>query len=115
MKLLHTQRKLTVIAMTLTIPLFLLSCSEEAEEKEIHHVESILAKTANNPPEKLQREAQEGNIEAQYELAYMYENGLGVPKDESKGGCKKFCVNRHFAGNCNFQKWNKNDYTIIIT
>ena len=30
-------------------------------------------------------------------------------------GCKKFCVNRHFAGNCNFQKWNKNDYTIIIT
>ena len=31
------------------------------------------------------------------------------------GGCKKFCVNRHFAGNCNFQKWNKNDYTIIIT
>ena len=30
-------------------------------------------------------------------------------------GYKKFCVNRHFAGNCNFQKWNKNDYTIIIT
>ena len=28
-------------------------------------------------------------------------------------GCKKFCVNRHFAGNCNFQKWNKNDYKII--
>ena len=84
MKLLHTQRKLTVIAMTLTIPLFLLSCSEEAEEKEIHHVESIVAKAANNLPEKLQREAQEGNIDAQYELAYMYENGLGVPKDESK-------------------------------
>ena len=35
--------------------------------------------------------------------------------DRSTGGCKKFCVNRHFAGNCNFQKWNKNDYTIIIT
>ena len=33
----------------------------------------------------------------------------------SPRGCKKFCVNRHFAGNCNFQKWNKNDYTIIIT
>lgn len=84
MKLLHTQRKLTVIAMILTIPLFLLSCSEEAEEKEIHHVESIIAQTANNVPEKLQREAQEGNIEAQYQLAYMYENGLGVPKDEKK-------------------------------
>ena len=84
MKLLHTQRKLTVIAMTLTIPLFLLSCSEEAEEKEINHVESIIAKTANNVPEKLQREAQEGNIEAQYQLAYMYENGLGVPQDEKK-------------------------------
>jgi TPR repeat protein len=84
MKLLHNQRKLTIIAMTLTIPLLLLSCSEEAEEKEIHHVESIIAKTANNVPEKLQREAQEGNIEAQYELAYMFENGLGVPKDESK-------------------------------
>ncbi len=84
MKLLHTQRKLTVIAMTLTMPLFLLSCSEEAEEKEIHHVESIVAKAANNLPEKLQREAQDGDIDAQYQLAYMYENGLGVPKDEKK-------------------------------
>ena len=35
--------------------------------------------------------------------------------DNAPRGCKKFCVNRHFAGNCNFKKWNKNDYTIIIT
>ena len=38
-----------------------------------------------------------------------------LSKQAIERGCKKFCVNRHFAGNCNFQKWNKNDYTIIIT
>jgi len=31
---------------------------------------------------QLQREAQEGDPDAQYELAYLYENGLGVPKSE---------------------------------
>ena len=39
----------------------------------------------------------------------------GIAGSIPNRGCKKFCVNRHFAGNCNFQKWNKNDYTIIIT
>ena len=43
------------------------------------------------------------------------ENLINLIKNPNSGGCKKFCVNRHFAGNCNFQKWNKNDYTIIIT
>jgi TPR repeat protein len=33
---------------------------------------------------QLQREAQEGDPDAQYELAYHYENGLGVPKNEAK-------------------------------
>jgi Transposase, Mutator family len=27
-----------------------------------------------------------------------------------KGGCKKFCVSGHFAGDCIFQEWIKNDY-----
>ncbi|MFZ9611282.1 MAG: tetratricopeptide repeat protein [Methylococcales bacterium] len=84
MKLLQTQKKLTVIAMALTIPLFLLSCSDDVEEKEINHLESIASKVEKKIPEKLQREALDGDIDAQYELAYMYENGLGVPKDEKK-------------------------------
>ncbi|MFZ2404786.1 MAG: SEL1-like repeat protein [Methylobacter sp.] len=33
---------------------------------------------------KLQREAQAGDSDAQYDLAYMYENGVGVPKNETK-------------------------------
>jgi TPR repeat protein len=33
---------------------------------------------------QLQREAQEGDPDAQYNLAYLYENGLGVPKNETK-------------------------------
>lgn len=33
---------------------------------------------------KLQKEAQAGDPDAQYNLAYMYENGLGVPKNEAK-------------------------------
>ena len=40
-----------------------------------------------------------------------------TPQAEQKEmrGCKKFCVNRHFAGNCYFQKWNNHDYTKSIT
>ena len=34
---------------------------------------------------------------------------------QERWGCKKFCVNRHFAGNCYFQKWNNHDYTKSIT
>lgn len=70
--------------MALTISLFLLSCSDDVEEKEINHLESIASKVEEKIPEKLQREALDGDIDAQYELAYMYENGLGVPKDEKK-------------------------------
>ncbi len=33
---------------------------------------------------KLQRAAQAGDSDAQYHLAYLYENGLGVTKDEAK-------------------------------
>jgi TPR repeat protein len=33
---------------------------------------------------QLQREADNGDPDAQYDLAYRYENGLGVPKDEVK-------------------------------
>jgi TPR repeat protein len=31
-----------------------------------------------------QKEANAGDADAQYNLAYIYENGLGVPKDEAK-------------------------------
>jgi TPR repeat protein len=31
-----------------------------------------------------QKEASAGDADAQYNLAYIYENGLGVPKDEAK-------------------------------
>lgn len=50
MKLLQTQKKLTVIAMALTIPLFLLSCSDDVEEKEINHLESIASKVEKKYP-----------------------------------------------------------------
>jgi TPR repeat protein len=33
---------------------------------------------------KLQKAAQAGDSDAQYHLAYLYENGLGVAKDEAK-------------------------------
>ena len=56
-----------------------------------------------------------------HRIEYIEKRALSAHADQSQlltwanRGCKKFCVNRHFAGNCNFQKWNKNDYTIIIT
>jgi len=56
---------------------------------------------------------------------FVYEDEsfhLFLPKGSEKvvnfqdaRGCKKFCVNSHFAGNCYFQKWIKNDLTKSFT
>lgn len=62
----------------------LLACTEKPEEN--HQTEKAIPTvvTGDDKISQLQREAQEGDSDAQYNLAYMYENGLGVPKDEAK-------------------------------
>ena len=46
--------------------------------------ETVVSTVPEDKIAQLQREAQEGDPDAQYELAYLYENGLGVPKDETR-------------------------------
>ena len=54
-------------------------------------------------------DAEPNNGETQWFRSYGNENW------QFNRGCKKFFVNRHFAGNCYFQKWNNHDYTKSIT
>ncbi len=62
----------------------LLACTEKPEEN--HQTEKAIPTvvTGDDKISQLQREAQEGDSDAQYNLAYMYENGLGVPMNEAK-------------------------------
>lgn len=77
--------KSKLIAIGVTAALFLLACSENAGDDK--HVKTIVPTTTVVTADKvaqLQREAQAGDPDAQYNLAYMYENGVGVPKNEAK-------------------------------
>lgn len=79
----HRQINLVAIAIVVTITLSLLACTEKAEDS--NQLETVASTVVpEDRISQLQREAQEGDPDAQYNLAYMYENGLGVPKNETK-------------------------------
>lgn len=90
MTLFHRQINLITNAIVVATVLSLTACTEKekAEERnkaeDISQVKTAVPIVSEDNIAKLQREAQEGDSDAQYNLAYMYENGLGVPKDESK-------------------------------
>ena len=63
--------------------LLLLACTEKSETPNNSQI-IIAPSVSQDKIVQLQREAQEGDPDAQYNLAYLYENGLGVPKDEAK-------------------------------
>jgi TPR repeat protein len=91
MKPIRKTLNFTGIALIATLAITLVACTENTENNA-----SIPATTASSPkpettlPEsegkidQLQRQAQEGDPDAQYNLAYRYENGLDVPKDPAK-------------------------------
>lgn len=60
----------------------LAACSDKAEEST--GTKTVVSSVPEDKISQLQREARAGDPDAQYELAYLYENGLGVPKDETK-------------------------------
>ena len=68
--------------MVVTATITFAACTEKAEDST--HTETIVSTVTEGKIAQLQREAQEGDPDAQYELAYLYENGLGVPKDETR-------------------------------
>jgi len=70
------------VAFVLIIPIAIIACSEKTEENS--KVETSVSPVSEDKIAQLQREAQEGDPDAQYNLGYMYENGLGIPKNEAK-------------------------------
>ena len=82
MTLLHKKIKLIATAIVVGTAIAILACSEKAEDG--NHAETVVSPVTEDKIARLQREAQEGDSDAQYELAYMYENGLGVPKNETR-------------------------------
>jgi TPR repeat protein len=80
---LYKQINFIVIATVVTTAISLVACTEEAAENK--QTEIIVSPVLTEDKiAQLQREAQAGDPDAQYNLAYLYENGLGVPKDETK-------------------------------
>lgn len=68
-------------ALIITIALSNVACTEKTEE---NNQPEIVINVTEDKIAQLQREAQNGDPDAQYNLGYRYENGLDVPKDEAK-------------------------------
>jgi len=85
MTLLHKQKNIFSITIVIAIAVSLMACSEKAEDSN-QKSQTIIPSVAVTEDKiaQLQREAQEGDSDAQYSLAYLYENGIGVPKNETK-------------------------------
>ena len=85
---LHKQINNFAIAAVITTVISLVACTENSEErdqaKNSTQTETVVSTVPEDKITQLQREAREGDPDAQYELAYLYENGLGVPKDETR-------------------------------
>ncbi|MFA5920626.1 MAG: SEL1-like repeat protein [Methylococcaceae bacterium] len=79
---LHKQVNFIATAIVLTIVISLVTCTEKTEDN--YQAETVVSTLTDDKIAQLQREAQKGDPDAQYELAYLYENGLSVPKDENK-------------------------------
>lgn len=78
------------VPMVLMALFLLVACTEETEDG--NQAKPVVPVTpASTAPvvvgdkiAQLEKEAKAGDPDAQYDLAYRYENGLGVPKDEAK-------------------------------
>ena len=67
--------------------LFLGACTEKDETAVVSKANKVAPPAVSITTDeitKLKKEAQEGDPDAKYNLAYIYENGLGVKKDEAK-------------------------------
>jgi TPR repeat protein len=70
------------IAIVAIMAIAFAACTEKAADS--NSVEKVVSTVAEDKITQLQRQAQQGDPDAQYELAYLYENGLGVPKSETR-------------------------------
>lgn len=86
MILLHRQinRISTVILVTTALSLAACTDKEDADSTKIKKSVPTATTVTESQIAHWQKEANAGDADAQYNLAYIYENGLGVPKDEAK-------------------------------
>ncbi|TAK60995.1 SEL1-like repeat protein [Methylobacter sp.] len=73
------------LAIVVTTVALLTACTEKtADSNQAKTIVPAVVTVTEDKVAQLQREAQAGDPDAQYNLAYMYENGKGVPKNEAK-------------------------------
>jgi TPR repeat protein len=86
MILLHRQinRISTVILVTTALSLAACTDKEDADSTKIKKSVPTATTVTESQIAHWQKEANAGDADAQYNLAYIYENGLGVPKNEAK-------------------------------
>ena len=82
MTLFRKPTKLIATIVVVATAILFVACTEKAEDST--QTETVVSTVTEDKIAQLQREAREGDPDAQYELAYLYENGLGVPKDETR-------------------------------
>jgi TPR repeat protein len=78
--------RLVHAAIVATIAIVLVACTEKeaVDNTQIKKVVPTATTVTESQIAHWQKEANAGDADAQYNLAYIYENGLGVPKDEAK-------------------------------
>jgi len=75
------------IAVVVATTILLVACTDEKTADSNQQVKKAVSSVTTVTEDKIakwQKEAQAGDADAQYNLAYIYENGLGVPKNEAK-------------------------------
>ena len=83
MTLFRKPTKLIATIVVVATAILFVACTEKSEDST--QTETVVSTVVTEDKiAQLQREAREGDPDAQYELAYLYENGLGVPKDETR-------------------------------
>jgi TPR repeat protein len=78
----HKEINFNFIAIILTVGLSLIACTENGDAGSRSEKESV--PITFNMSDPMQRDAAAGNADALYDLAYRYQDGIGVPKDEEK-------------------------------
>jgi TPR repeat protein len=76
-------KPITPIALIITTALLLTACNNQDPFTNQPEIAAPPAATEDKISQ-LQRQSEAGDPDAQYNLAYLYENGLGVTKDEAK-------------------------------
>lgn len=78
----HKQLNFIPITIILATGMSLIACTEKGDTGS--HPEKELPTINFDMSDPMQREAAAGGVDALYDLAYRYQDGIGVPKDEAK-------------------------------